>query len=133
MSRPTIFFDTRPRWLPRPSLLVASVAAGVVIGVAQWGLSPVTAEQTTRAQARPVGPAAGPTVATAAARPLASVTPAGAVVPSSAPPRQASVTPHAAAVSTMVSPGVHITPLSVPPGTQPTPAGPSPYDSEPEN
>jgi hypothetical protein len=37
------------------------------------------------------------------------------------------------ALSTEVSPGVHITPLSVPAGTTPDPAGPREGDSEPEN
>jgi hypothetical protein len=37
------------------------------------------------------------------------------------------------ALSVQISPGVHITPLSVPPGSTPEPAGPRAEDSEPEN
>jgi hypothetical protein len=36
-------------------------------------------------------------------------------------------------LSIQIAPGVHITPLSVPPGTTPEPAGPRDGDSEPEN
>ncbi len=50
--------------------------------------------------------------------------------PSSSSTSSPSSTP---VLSTLVAPGVHITPLSVPAGTEPMPAGPGPDDSEPEN
>jgi hypothetical protein len=53
---------------------------------------------------------------------------AGLLVTGSPPSRREPLAP-----STEISPGVHITPLSVPPGTTPEPAGPREGDSEPEN
>jgi len=56
---------------------------------------------------------------------------AAAPVPAPAPAQPPPVPP--ASLSREVAPGVHVTPMGVPAGTAPRPAGPTAEDSEPEN
>jgi hypothetical protein len=69
----------------------------------------------------------------AAVRP--SPPPMTVMAPSVAPAASAAApaAPAEPALSTMIEPGVHVTPLSVPPHTVPMPAGPRDHDTEPEN
>jgi hypothetical protein len=59
------------------------------------------------------------------------------IAPSVSPPQaaaSAAIAPAPATpLSTMVAPGVHVTPLSAPPGATPVPAGARAHDSESEN
>jgi hypothetical protein len=99
------------------------------LGIGWAAMTPVEPEPVERAWAAPPV-AAWPGVAGAeAAEPATPALPVVAVPDAAAP----SASPVPPALSTMVAPGVHITPLSVPPGTVPLPAGPTANDSEPEN
>lgn len=62
-----------------------------------------------------------------------SHSPFAATAPASLPVPPAPAAVPRAVLSREVAPGVHVTPLGVPPGTTPRPAGPGPDDSEPEN
>lgn len=123
MSR--VIFD-EPAWWRRPGWQLAVAAVSTLVSLPIWwaALSPVEHEPVV-----PHKPATPPIAqpAPVPAAPLAPAAPAVAVAP--IPP---SPVP-APALSTMVAPGVHITPLMVPPGTVPAPAGPRDSDSEPEN
>ena len=125
MSR--IVFD-EPAWWQRPRWRTAAAAVATIAAVAVWraALAPADPEPvTSRVSSAPMAAApVAPPIAEAIARPPPAA--ASAVAPP-LPPAQP------APLSTMVAPGVHITPLSVPPGTVPEPAGPSERDSEPEN
>jgi hypothetical protein len=119
----------RSRWVGVGTLLAAVGVAGVV-AFAGWLTSP------SDDGAGPLmpQPAVRPTVAVLHGNPIpppAVTEPppvAGLLAAGSPPPRR-----EPPALSTEISPGVHITPLSVPPGTTPEPAGPREGDSEPEN
>lgn len=102
----------RSEWL----LAVATVAAVSVIGWTAWPDPP-----------QPLAvPEPAKTTWGASLSPFEAPAPESLVQP---PPPLLPTSP----LSTQVAPGVHITPLSVPTGTVPVPAGPSPNDSEPQN
>lgn len=122
MSRPTVFFDSRAWWQQRRWIGLA-VASGVAL-VAAIGWSAVTTLERGDGLERR-GPRALPSGAAAPAPILSSPSVDKTGIPAESLP--------AASPSTMVAPGVHITPLGVPPGTTPIPAGPKSHDSEPEN
>jgi hypothetical protein len=134
VARPAILYVDRPRRLPRPWVMAAALGFGTLIGaVVATAEAPVERPPAARPAATAVatlgpaaGPAAGPVVVTAVA-PL----PAPAAAPGADPARAAQLA--APAWSTEVVPGVHVTAIGVPPGTEPVPAGPSADDSEPEN
>jgi hypothetical protein len=128
MSR--IIFDEPAGW-QRPGWQVAAAAVALVALAIWWAaLSPVDHEPIARHTPAPPLMAARSVPAPAATTvPAAAPLPAAARPVASAPALPALAPP----LSTMVAPGVHITPLSVPPGTVPVPAGPSERDSEPEN
>lgn len=133
MSRPTIIYDTRPRWLPQRWVIVAALAVGTLGGAIWTSYEPQRIDPP--AYARPATPRPGPgapaSLGTGMA-PLQTPVPTASAAPAvvTAPQAQAMASP---AWSTTVAPGVHVTPLSVPTGTVPVPAGPRPQDSEPEN
>jgi hypothetical protein len=124
-----IVFDAPARW-QRPGLQLAAAALAALVAVAVWWavFTPVDREpvalHTTASQ---------PQVTRAVPAPADTVAPAAA--PLVAAPNKAASSPTLAPrpLSSLSAPGVHITPLSVPPGTVPLPAGPSERDSEPEN
>jgi hypothetical protein len=123
MSR-AIFDD--PAWWRRPRAQRAVALVATITAVAVWwiALAPVAPE--------PIVPRVSN--ATAAAPPAATSVRAHVAPPSPvAASAAASSTAPKPALSTMVAPGVHITPLSVPGGTDPVPAGPRAHDSEAEN
>jgi hypothetical protein len=125
MSR--IVFD-EPAWWQRPGWQLASAALLTLLaGIVWWSaLTPVDHEPiVVRAPVTPVARAAPPPAAAPAPQPLRSTPPA--------PPVEATPAPTTPPLSTMVAPGVHVTPLGVPHGTVPMPAGPNETDSEPEN
>lgn len=110
----------RGRW---QGLALAAVAIGVAI--AGWPDEPPA-----RASAPPVRPVQAAQVRHAAtSAPAVPDATSAAVASPVALPEVETQKP----LSTMVAPGVHVTPLSVPAGTSPQPAGPRPEDSEPEN
>jgi hypothetical protein len=120
-----VIFD-EPAWWQRPRRQIAIAVAAAIAAFAVWSLA-LKAEP-------PQAPTPhAPSAPLMAMRPAPS--PIERVAP--APPAAASVPAPAARVapslSTMVAPGVYVTPLTVPPGTEPTPAGPREHDSEPEN
>jgi hypothetical protein len=123
MSR-AIFDD--PAWWRRPRVQLAVAPVATIMAVAVWwiALAPDAPE--------PVAPRVSN--ATAVAPPAAAPAQAHVAPPSpGAASAAASSTAPTPALSTLVAPGVHITPLSVPPGTDPVPAGPRAHDSEAEN
>jgi hypothetical protein len=126
MSR--VIFDP-PAWWQQPFWrIAAAVGAFSVAGLTWWAaLAPADPE--------PVAASAS-SAALANPRPVPSAAPAPALVETRAQiatPAVESPMKTPPPLSTMVAPGVHVTPLSVPPGTNPMPAGPTAHDSEPEN
>ena len=123
MSR--IVFD-EPAWWRRPGWQLASAALLALLALIVWWsvLTPVDHDPiVVRAPVTPVARAAPPP----ALSPAALAQPQ----PLAAPPAPA--TPATPPLSRMVAPGVHVTPLGVPHGAVPLPAGPNETDSEPEN
>jgi hypothetical protein len=124
MKRSTPIFDDPP-WWQRPGWQVASAVVLTVIALPIWWAALAPAEP------EPVAQPAAPQPATVArAVPPANTSPTA--LPTAPSPQATQHAPEPP-LSTMVEPGVHVTPLSVPPGTRPMPAGPSEDDSEPEN
>jgi hypothetical protein len=124
MSR--IVFD-EPSWWQRPRWRRAGAVVAASAAIMVWGFVLAPAEPTApRVAAAPVAPAppVAPSITEAIARPAPA---AASAVAAPWPPQQP------APPSTLVAPGVHVTPLSVPPGTESAPAGPRARDSEPEN
>jgi len=123
MRRSTIVIDVYPWWRTRRGIVVALASAGLLCLI--WWMT-----------AWPTDEGSPPVVAqerAAATRPL-DLGPASATAPTASIPAPAAAwLPTPPPISTMVAPGVHITPLSVPPGAAVMPAGPGPDDSEPEN
>lgn len=124
MRRPTLVIDPSPWWQQHRWLLV-SLAAIAALGAAIWWAVAAAIERDAALASRAVRPA--PVLVDR----LMPAAPAGAV--ESDDPLPAPLPTAPAPVSTMVAPGVHVTPMSVPPGTGPMPAGPRAHDSEPEN
>jgi hypothetical protein len=123
MSR--LKFD-EPAWWERPGWQIAAAAVLTLVSLPIWWAALAPVEHEPVALRTPVATPTAPQSARAPApaEPLPAMPPLAVAPspPSPAPP-----------LSTMVAPGVHVTPLSVPPGTVPQPAGPSANDSEPEN
>jgi hypothetical protein len=144
MSRPgTIVFD-QPPWWRRPRVVLGCLACASVVGALWWSAITLAddGEPLQRPQAHapqladaPLASPNTPPDATAPDERAAAVTAIEPPAPASAAPAaQIQASPLTATpLSTMVAPGVHVTPLGVPPGTQPVPAGPKAEDSEPEN
>jgi len=136
MHPPSPNISTRPRRLPGRRLLLAAAAAGALAGVLGWALAPQAVERAVVTVQPPPGwgGSASPFSPAITPRPAA---PASALrsmpVPVPLPPQPAPSTPLSAPLSTQVAPGVHLTPMGLPPGAVPLPAGPQPHDSEPEN
>jgi hypothetical protein len=135
MKRSTLFFDPQRRALPSARVAMAAVAAGLALGTA-WHLSaaddaaPAAADRA----ATPV-PALPPATGMATAAPLPGV-PVVQPVPAAtvAPLTRDATAPPAVPLSREVAPGMHVTPMTLPPGaTVAQPAGPTAHDSEPEN
>jgi hypothetical protein len=127
MSR--IVFD-EPTWWQRPRWRLAAAIALILVAVIVWSTA------LTPRDSAPAPKAQSPSFATArvAPQPTEPITPAVPPAPAPAPSLPAaSHAPTQPPLSTMIAPGVHVTPLSVPPGTVPQPAGPSERDSESEN
>ncbi len=125
MSR--IVFD-EPAWWRQPGWQLASAALLALLALVIWwsALAPVDHDPiVVRAPVTPVARALPPSVASPAsvAQPL----------PPAAPATIAPTAPATQPLSTMVAPGVHVTPLGVPQGAVPLPATPDETDSEPEN
>jgi hypothetical protein len=121
-----IIYARQKRWSLRHWALVGAAAA-LSLTLTWWFSDAGPAASRGEPKALPAAPSAD------AHR---DATPAARVVPLATPRVEAPSQPPAAssaALSVTVAPGVHITPLSVPPGTVPKPAGPTPHDSEPEN
>ncbi|MBX3604706.1 MAG: hypothetical protein KF788_05530 [Piscinibacter sp.] len=128
MARARILRIDPPRRWPRAGVVVAALAAGALLGVAVSQEEPhEAARPAPAAAAAPVlAPPVVPVPPLAAGRTTAIDTlDAPAVVPAAAVAR--------APLSTEIAPGVHVTPLAVPPGTLPQPAAPGPQDTESEN
>jgi hypothetical protein len=124
-----IVFD-EPAWWQRTRWRVAAAVALTFVAVIVWwaALTPPA----------PAPPAASPSYAAVrmAPQPAQPMEPTQRITPPAQPAITASSPPAASPtqpLSTMIAPGVHVTPLSVPPGTVPQPAGPSERDSESEN
>ncbi len=125
MSR--IVFD-RPAWWRRPGWQLASAALLTLLaGIVWWSaLTPADHDPiVVRAPVPPLARAAPPPAVAPAPQPLPAPP---AAAPIALPP-----TPATPPVSTMVAPGVHVTPMGVPNGAAPMPAAPDETDSEPEN
>ena len=125
MTTRTFIIYPTPWWQRRSwrGLALGAVAIGVAIA----GWPDEAPERASAPPARAARPA-----------PLTHAAIAGPALPDATPPAIASPTALLEVetqkpLSTMVAPGVHITPLSVPTGASPQPAGPRPEDSEPEN
>lgn len=136
MHRRPPTLQARPGGLPRPQWLVTVGAIAALAGLAWWRMTPEPVERATLVVQEPPGWGAAPSPFGAAAVPTAAaplpspVASTASVAPAPLPaPGPASPAP----LSILVAPGVHLTPMSVPPGTLPMPAGPQPHDSEPEN
>jgi len=121
MSR--LMFD-EPAWWQRPRWRIAAAVCATAAAVAVWwiALIPPAREPIATRVANTAATTRVVPIAPAVARPAPAAASAAAQVPT--PP---------AALSTLVAPGVHVTPLSVPAGTEPAPAGARAHDSEPEN
>ena len=132
MRRSTIIFDVHPWWQTRRGLVVALASVGVLCGI-WWMVAWPTDDVPVVPQARAERPAATQLLdvePASSATPRASALAPAAALPSAQPQRVPAAAP---SVSTMVAPGVHITPLSAPPGAVAVPAGPGPDDSESGN
>ena len=123
-----IVFDA-PAWWQQPRWRIA-VALALAISAAIWwtALTPVD-----NGPVRPHAASASLAVARPLPQPAEAIVPAapGATAPANTARIPLAQPPQP--LSTMIAPGVHITPLNVPPSTVPVPAGPSDHDSEPEN
>jgi hypothetical protein len=126
MDRPLFVVYARPWWRrPWGIALVGGVVAAVPACVV-WSTTPVVLDPPL-----PAHPA--PSVATSVSLPAFSLmavpveTTDAVEAPASVPAQPA------AALSTEVSPGVHVTPIGLPPNGMPKPASPRVEDSEPEN
>jgi len=132
MRRPMFIVYRTPWWRSRRAAVAALVP---MLAVAAWVAYASGSEvaHAGRTMVPETPPAVAPhDAAPIRATPLSDVPPEAARVVDAAPravTRPASATP----LSTMVAPGVHVTPLSVPGETAPMPAGPRPDDSESEN
>lgn len=127
MSR--VIFD-EPAWWQQPRWRLAAAIALTLVAVIVWWVA------LTPRDPAPAPQAQSPSFATArlTPQPTEPITPAAPPAPAPAPSLPAaSQVQTQPPLSTMVAPGVHVTPLSVPPGTVPQPAGPSERDSESEN
>jgi hypothetical protein len=109
--RGRLIFD-EPRWWQRTGGRVAAALGALAATAAWWVTTTPAADEVPVVARATAAPSLGRVLAVVEAPP----------VPLPAPP-----------VSAEIAPGVHVTPLSVPPGTLPVPAGPRPDDSEPEN
>lgn len=122
-----IIHSRQKRWTPRHWCVVGAAAA-LALSVTWWfsDAGPPARRGAPRA-------ASLPSSAEGARRdaPVSALAAPAAAPPVENPSQVAA--PSGAALSVTVAPGVHITPMSVPPGTLPKPAGPTPNDSEPEN
>lgn len=121
-----IIYSRQKRWTPRHWCIVGATAA-LSLSVTWWF------SDASPSRRQPAAKAASPAVADAPRRdaPVSALA-APAAAPLVENPSQVAA-PSGAPLSVTVAPGVHITPLSVPPGTLPQPAGPTARDSEPEN
>lgn len=128
MSRSTIVIYPRRRWLPRSPVLVAAVLAGLAIG-SFWPEADIVAPDPAPAAPAPARAALPPVPADA----LPTRAPEEPEEPEAREAREATEAPREAALSTMVAPGVHVTPIGVTPVGEPMPADPAPEDTEPEN
>ena len=122
-----IIFD-EPAWWQRPRWQLAAALA--LAALATWRVAVTAADHEPIARQPPAPP---PVAALSVPAPAATMPPAAAPLPAAASAAASSSALAPPPLSTMVAPGVHITPLSVPPGTPPVPAGPREADSEPEN
>lgn len=127
MAQGFFVIDPLPWWRSRPAGVAALLVAVALSGWLTWpsddSIEPPVPQPAVRLVAA-VPQTSGPITPAAVAEPPVAGLPAAGSPPS----RQ-----EQPALSTEVSPGVHITPLSVPAGTTPDPAGPRDGDSEPEN
>jgi hypothetical protein len=124
MSR--VIFD-EPAWWQRPGWHIAAAVLALVVLALSWVASrPDDRETVVLRTPPPVAPRPAPAAPE-------TVAPAAPPLPAAPRPVAASPAPATPPLSTMVAPGVHITPLSVPPGRAPLPSGPRENDSEPEN
>lgn len=129
-----IVFD-EPPWWERPGWQVAAAAALALVALPIWwtALSPIEHEPVALNTRAPLPPPAARAAPTETLAPAQTLAPAATPLPAATDPLASMPALAARARSIMVAPGVHITPLSVPPGTVPMPAGPGANDSEPEN
>jgi hypothetical protein len=127
MSRPAVYIDSRAWWQQRRWIGAAAACAVALAGAIWWAaVTPLARDDAIVPRAPRSASSPGP------ASVIASVVPSPSADAGAAP--QAPLpSPPPTVLSTMVAPGVHVTPLGVPPGTEPVPAGPRPHDSEPEN
>ena len=115
-----IIHSRQKRWTPRQWTIVGAAAA-LSLSLTWWFSDAGPAAPHGDPKALPAAPQ------TDVARRDAPVAAPRVELPSQRPAASS------APLSVTVAPGVHITPMSVPPGTVPKPAGPTSHDSEPEN
>jgi hypothetical protein len=121
-----VIFD-EPAWWQQPQWQLVAAVIATIAALAVWwaALAP--------ADSGPIEPPRAPNMSMAAASPTR------APIERAAPPLPGSASTVAApplaqpGLSIMVAPGVHVTPMNVPSGTEPAPAGPREHDSELEN
>jgi hypothetical protein len=126
MSR--VIFD-EPAWWQRPGWHIAAAVLALVVLALSWAASSPANREAVALRT----PAPPPVATRPAPAPPETIAAAAAPLPAAPGPVAASAAPAVPPLSTMVASGVHITPLSAPPGTIPMPAGPRETDSEPEN
>ena len=122
-----IIHSRQKRWTPQHWAIVGAAAA-LSLSLTWWFSDAGPAAAHGEPKALPVAPSTDVARRDAPAAALVAPVAAPRVEGPSQPPAAPS-----APLSVTVAPGVHITPMSVPPGTVPKPAGPTPHDSEPEN
>lgn len=135
MNRSNVYVYARAWWQEPRGLLAAVAGVAICAGAATWWVLWLAAGANAPTRLRDAATLAS---ASTAERPLPAAQPAPAVslrataIAAGSSP-QAAPAPSPPPPSTMVAPGVHITPLGVPPGTVPMPAGPRPDDTESDN
>ncbi len=131
MNHPAFILYARPWWQQRRWRIALAALAGSAAVLIWWTSDAANAEHEPVVVLHRLQPSAAAKLAPAAQGARLLDAPVRSEHPVAVQPAPQPTFP--APLSTLVAPGIHVTPLSVPPDTVPTPAGPGSHDSEPEN
>lgn len=128
MRRSLFVVYRRPWWQRLGGIATIGAVAAAVPAFVVWSTEPVVIDAPPRAIAPPAPQGTPP-----ASPPQQAVVQVQSEATATGAPSHAEREPSPPALSVQVAPGVHVTPIGVPDGGVPMPAGPHADDSEPEN